>query len=60
MQAIVNLAVMCAEGRGGPRDEAKARQLFTKAGAGGDMQATRNLAVMYQTMHDLRTLDDRN
>ena len=51
---------MCAEGRGGPRDEAKARQLFTKAGAGGDMQATRNLAVMYQTMHDLRTLDDRN
>ncbi len=43
---------MCAQGRGGPKDERRARELYAKADAGGDLQASHNARALRTKLNE--------
>ena len=45
---MINVAIMLQDGRSRPKDEARARSLFTKAVAAGIVKATFNLGIKLQ------------
>lgn len=51
--AQYNLGVLYEQGRGGPQDDAKARQWYEKAAAQGDTDAQYNLGMLYYQGQDV-------